>query len=80
MLLNYECDSCRNKPICKRYEDLKDKIESIKRSEDRKNGYGTDVMINLGKDEDELIFELKCDFFQDTNNVTWRDIYGGAEC
>lgn len=70
MLLSYKCDSCRNKSICKRYEDLKDKIESIKRSKDRENGYGTDVMIDLEKDEDGLIFELKCGLFQDTNNVT----------
>lgn len=64
MLLSYKCDSCRNKFICKRYEDLKDKIESIKRSKDRENGYGTDVMIDLEKDKDGLIFELKCDLFQ----------------
>ena len=64
MLLSYKCDSCCNKSICKRYENLKDKIESIKRSEDRQSGYGTDVMIDLEKDEDRLIFELKCDLFQ----------------
>lgn len=64
MLLSYKCDSCCNKSICKRYENLKDKIESIKRSEDRQSGYGTDVMIDLEKDEDGLIFELKCDLFQ----------------
>ena len=79
MRFSYKCDSCRNKPICKRYEDLKDKIESIKRSEDRKSGYGTDVMIDLGKSGDGLILELICDLFQDANDITWRDIYGSEE-
>jgi len=64
MILKYNCENCRNQDICKRYEDLKDKIESIGRSEDRRSGWGTDVMIDLGKDVDGLIFELKCDLFQ----------------
>lgn len=64
MILKYNCENCRNQDICKRYEDLKDKLESIGRSEDRRSGWGTDVMIDLGKDVDGLIFELKCDLFQ----------------
>lgn len=64
MILKYNCKNCRNQFICKRYEDLKDKIESIGRSEDRRSGWGTNVMIDLGKDVDGLIFELKCDLFQ----------------
>ena len=64
MILEYNCENCRNQVICKRYEDLKNKIESVERSEDRRSGWGTDVMIKLGKDEDGLIFELKCDLFQ----------------
>ena len=64
MILKYNCENCRNQAICKRYEDLKDKIESIGRSEDRRSGWGTNVMIDLGKDVDGLIFELKCDLFQ----------------
>lgn len=79
MLLNYKCNSCRNRSVCKRYDNLKDAIESIKRSEDRKSGYGTDVMIELGKSDDGLILELKCDLYQNTNNIAWRDSYGNTE-
>lgn len=75
MIFNYKCESCKNRSICKRYDDLNNTIECIKNSEDRRNGYGTDVMIDLGKKEDGLIFELQCDLFRDDQNVTWGDIY-----
>lgn len=63
MLFSYKCEECRNQTICKRYEDLKDKLTSIERSVDNKSGWGTDVMIDLGKEDDGLIFDLQCELF-----------------
>lgn len=76
MKLEYPCDRCRIKPLCKRFERVEKVISAIEDSHWRNPHtyaeWSTEVVIDFGSsDQDGLIFEMKCDDFVE-NDVYQR--------